>query len=116
MTDLWEASGCLVDPDDVQVEAVGILRGLNVHPYFNWGACLLNSPAWHGALHQRFEAIACLHSYAGQAAAILQHQHWYLQAMLLQLMIADMVSVDVGIAIVIDCSFQLQLMSTGLDT
>ena len=58
---LREAGRCFVDPDDIQEQAVSVLRGLNVHPDLSRGACLLDSPAWHAALQQRFEPRTILH-------------------------------------------------------
>ncbi len=57
---LGQACGCLVDPDDVQQQAVSVLRGLNVQPHLCWCSSFLHSPGWHAALQQCLEPIPIL--------------------------------------------------------
>lgn len=81
---LRKAGGSLVDPDDVQHQAVCVLRGLDVQPHLGGSPSLPHSPLRHAALQQRLEATLILHkttrrlcvrgqlhSWPGRQAAVL---------------------------------------------
>jgi len=57
---LRQTCGCLVDPDDVQQQAVSVLRSLDVQPHLSWCSSFLHGPGWHAALQQRFEPTPAL--------------------------------------------------------
>ena len=67
---LRQACGCLVDPDDVQQQAVSVLGSLDVQPHLCWCSGFLHSPGWHAALQQCLEPIPILQTKSFSSPAV----------------------------------------------
>ena len=80
---LWEACGCLVDPDDVIAEIIATGRRLDVQPHLRRRAGLAHRPSWQRGSRHQVQATILLHTPALQnlfrsPASKLVHleQHW----------------------------------------
>ena len=67
---LRQACGCLVDPDDVQQQAVSVLGSLDVQPHLCWCSGFLHSPGWHAALQQCLEPTPILQTIGSSSPAV----------------------------------------------
>ena len=67
---LGQTCGCLVNPDDVEQQAVSVLRSLDVQPHLSGCSSILHSPGWHAALQQCLEPIPILQTEGSSRPAV----------------------------------------------